>query len=126
MEPGIKQAARRFHRELQPLYLPGDNPPEEWIYQTLEANAAKYAQVFGAPNLEELLAQLRQQFDGAADKPTNIIKARYATLADAMQRTPEDIARVVGREESAKGLMKIFADQLIDAITDWRSRAGGH
>jgi hypothetical protein len=77
-----------------------------------------------SPHLADLLQQLRQQFDGASDKPTNISKARYTTLADSLQRTPEEIARLVGHSESAAGEMRIFANELKQAVIDWRSRSG--
>lgn len=121
--PQITQAAARYNRIVKPLFLPGSAPPEDWIYRTLQEHAGEYAQFLGAPNLVTLLAHLRQQFDNASDKPTNIIKVRYATLADSLQRSPGDIARVVGRTEAVRGALKIFADELHQAISDWRSRA---
>lgn len=124
IEPRICQAASLYNRVIRPLYLPGDAPPEDWIYQRLEARSPDYERLLSAPGLPALLLQLRQQFDGASDKPTNIMKARYATLADSLQRTPEEIARLIGREESARGEMKVFADELAQAVMDWRSRTG--
>jgi len=116
--------AARYNRVIRPLYLPGNGPPEEWVYTVLEARTADYAAELGAPTLGALLLQLRQQFDNAADRPTNIIKARFATLADSLQRTPADIARRVGRLASESGELKVFADNLMQAVADWRSRAG--
>ena len=89
----------------------------------MESHASEYAQSLGAPNLATLLANLRQQFDNASDKPTSIIKVRYATLADSLQRSPGDIARLVGRTEAVRGSLKVFTDELHQAISDWRSRA---
>jgi len=121
--PQINQAADSYNRVLKPLFLPGDAPPEDWIYRRLEEHASQYEQALGAPNLAHLLSNLRQQFDNATDKPTNIIKARYSSLADSLQRSPEDIARLVGRTESVRGQLKVFADDFHQAISDWRSRA---
>ena len=121
--PQITQAAARYNRIVTPLFLPGNTPPEDWIYRTLENHASEYAQSLGAPNLATLLANLRQQFDNASDKPTSIIKVRYATLADSLQRSPGDIARLVGRTEAVRGSLKVFTDELHQAISDWRSRA---
>lgn len=123
VEGQIAQAASRFNRVVKPLYLPGETPPEDWIYRALEGKSAEYAERLSAPNLAVVLQQLRQQFDGAADKPTNILKARYATLADSLQRTPEEIARLVGRCESEVGAMRVFADELAQSVMDWRSRS---
>jgi len=124
VEGQIVQAASKFNRVIKPLYLPGDAPPEEWIYKALENKIMLYRNSLSSPDLADLLQQLRQQFDGAADKPTNISKARYATLADSLQRTPEEIARLVGHAESEVGEMRSFANDLKQAVMDWRSRSG--
>jgi predicted ATPase len=124
-EAAMVKAASKYNRVIKPLYLPGNHPPEEWIYRALEREAERFAQALGAPGLAGLLQQLRQQFDGAADRPTNIIKARFATLADSLNRTPADIARRVGRLMCQEhGELKVFADELMQAVSDWRSRTG--
>lgn len=125
VESAMQAAAGKYNRVLRPLYLPGNAPPEDWVYATLEADPATYASELGAPGLDRLLKQMRQQFDNAADKPTNIVKARYATLAESLQRGPSEIARLVGRQASASGLLKVFADDLMQAVMDWRSRMSG-
>ena len=122
-ERKIAEAAGRFNRIVKPLYLPGDDAPEGWIYRILEQRSVDYADRLTAPHLTVLLPQLRQQFDGAADKASHIAKARYSTLADALQRTPEEIARIVGQYESASGELRVFADELKQAVIDWRSRS---
>lgn len=124
VEEQIVQVASKFNRVIKPLYLPGDMPPEEWIYKVLENNMLLYSNTLSSSNLGGVLQQLRQQFDGAADMPTNISKARYATLADSLQRTPEEIARLVGHSESEAGEMRVFVDGLKQAVMDWRSRSG--
>jgi hypothetical protein len=123
VEPDMAAAAQRHNKSIDPLYLPGTTPPEDWIYQTLEDKSQLYSQLLGAPNLAELLSNLRLQFDNATDKPTNIMKARFATLADSLQRTQQDIARVVGREGSQLGPLKVFADELSQAVSNWRARS---
>lgn len=124
VEGQIVKAANDFNRVIKPLYLPGDMPPEEWIYRALERQSTHYGNKLSSPNFSDLLQQLRQQFDGAADKPTSIAKARYATLADSLQRTPEEMARLVGYAESEAGEMRIFANELKQAIMDWRIKSG--
>ena len=124
VEGQIVKAASDFNRMIKPLYLPGDMPPEEWIYRAFERQSTHYGNKLSSPNFSDLLQQLRQQFDGAADKPTSIAKARYATLADSLQRTPEEMARLVGYAESEAGEMRIFANELKQAIMDWRIKSG--
>jgi hypothetical protein len=52
------------------------------------------------------------------------MKARYATLAESLQRSQEEVARQVGRIESERGDLRVFADELSQAVSDWRSRTG--
>jgi predicted ATPase len=124
VQPSIQQAAERFNRVLTPLYLPGDTPPEDWIYTVLENRAADYAAILGAPNLEHLLSDLRREFENASDRPTNIVKKRFETLLEKLRRTPTEIARIVGRNEAERRDMKIFSDALEQSIYNWRSRVG--
>ncbi len=125
MTDAINRVAARFNRDVNPLFLPGMQPPEDWLYQTLEQFSDRYAQELSAPNLAELLRQLRQYFDNAADRPANIMKARFTALAHDLQRTPSEIARLVARLESERGEMKRFAEELRVAISNWRSRVSG-
>ncbi|WP_295433818.1 AAA family ATPase [uncultured Thiodictyon sp.] len=122
IEPAIQQAAERFNQSAAPLFLPGIQPPEEWIYAALEKQSTLYSSLLAAPSLEQQLKNLRQSFDNASDKPTNIAKNRFETLADALQRDPEEIARMVGRTEAAGGEMKVFSEGLEQAIYNWRQR----
>lgn len=122
-ERKIAEAAAKSNRVVKPLYLPGGVCPEAWVYQMLEQKSGHYESRLFAPNLRDLLMQLRQQFDGAADTPTNIAKIRYATLAETLQRTPAEIARIVGLDESETGELCVFATDLKQAVMDWRSRA---
>lgn len=125
VEAAVITAAQRYNRVVAPLFLPGDQPPEDWIYRRLEARCADYAERLGVANLAPLLASIRQSFENAADKPTNIIKQRFDTLAEHLQRDAKEIARVVGNGETGHGEMKVFADGLEQAIYNWRNRAGG-
>lgn len=122
VEPAIQAAAQKFNKTLTPLFLPGEQPPEEWLYQRLENQPDFYAQKLGTSSLAERLRALRQSFDNASDKPVNIIKHRFATLADELQRDTREIARIVGREEATCSEMKVFAEGLEQAIYNWRSR----
>lgn len=123
VETAMQAAANKFGRTVSPLFLPGSAAPEDWVYTRLEAQAIEYETVLGVPNLGQLLKTIRQSFEGASDKPTNIAKNRFDTLSDTLQRSPDQIARVVGRNEAAQGEMKIFAETLEQAIYNWRERA---
>lgn len=122
IELSIQASAQRFNRTINPLFLPGTQAPEDWIYQALEKNANNYAEILGVPGLDQQLINIRQSFASAADKPSNIVKNRFQTFAELIQRTPEDIARIVARKEAIQGEMKIFSDNLEQAIYNWRNQ----
>lgn len=126
VEPKIQATGQKFGQDLRPLFLPGSGPPEAWIYGCLEHRADRYGSLLGVPGLQQQLNSIRQTFENASDKKTNIVKNQFDTLAEHLQRTREDLARVVGREESnedAHGELKVFSDELEQAITNWRSRS---
>lgn len=125
VEPSIKKAGDSFGHNLKPLFLPGDGPPEAWLFHQLRSRSDHYAAVLGAPTLGQQLEHVQQAFANAADKPTNIAKNQFHALAELLQRRPEDLARAIGREESGADRLKVFADDLAQAIADWRSRMGG-
>lgn len=124
LEPDIKKAGNRFGQDLSPLFLPGNDPPEAWIYTCLERAAAQYSELLGVPALDQQLGNIRRTFENASDKPTNIVKNQFYTLAEQLQRRPEDLARAVGRAESSHGELNVFAQDLEQAIYNWRRRAG--
>lgn len=124
VEPALQRAAQKFNRTVTPLFLPGATPPEDWIYCALERRSQHYASQLGAPNLAQQLQNFRLSFDNACDKPANIMKHRFETLADALQYDQKNIARVVGREEACFGAMRVFADSLEQAVYNWRNRVG--
>lgn len=124
VEAAVQAAAQRFNRVVSPLFLPGTQPPEDWIYSRLEDRSSFYAEELGVSMLDQQLGSIRQSFENASDKPTNIIKNRFATLAEVLQRDPKDIARIVGRSEAGSGEMKVFSEGLEQAVYNWRNKAG--
>ena len=124
MEADIKKVGDRYGQDLQPLFLPGDGPPEAWIYAQLARDAEGYGQRLGVPGLTQQISTIRQSFENASDKPANIAKNQFNTLADLLQRRPEELARWVGRTECHRGDLKIFADNLEQAVYNWRRHSG--
>jgi predicted ATPase len=124
LEEKIRLAGEKFAQIVNPLFLPSDECPEAWVYQALEKDADAYATLLGAPQLDNDLRSIRQTYAGASDKPTSIAKNRFRTLCDTLQRTQESVARIVGRAESDRAEMKVFSNQLVDAVSAWRQRVG--
>lgn len=124
LEGKIKLSGEKFSQVVNPLFLPSDDCPEEWVYQSLEKNTPDYIGLLAAPNLEADLRTIRQTYENAPDKTPVIAKNRFRTLCDILQRTQEEVARIVGRKESERAEMKVFSENLVDAIYAWRQRAG--
>jgi len=72
----VAVASARYDRVIRPLYLPGDGPPDEWVYTVLEADPARCAVDLGAPWLAALPIRRCEHFDNPADKPANITAFR--------------------------------------------------
>ena len=124
MEPDIKRIGTRFGQDIEPVFLPGNGPPEAWLYARLEHDADGYGEKLGVPDLKQQLINIKQTFENASDRATNIAKNQFRTLAESLQRRPEDLARAVGRSECASGELRVFSDNLQQAIYNWRRRSG--
>jgi predicted ATPase len=124
LENKIKLAGEEFGQVVKPLFLPSDDCPEDWVYRSLENDVAYYTSELAAPNLDAALKSIRQTYENASDKPSSIAKNRFRTLCDTLQRTQEGVARIVGRKEATRSEMKVFANELVTAVYDWRRRSG--
>jgi len=115
----VAVASAWYDRVIRPLYLPGDGPPDEWVYTVLEADPARCAVDLGAPWLP------CRSGDASAltIRPTSLqTSPPFAALADHLQRKPADIPRRVVLLASNNELAKVFADGLVQAFGDWHSR----
>lgn len=124
LEPQIVKAGDNFGQNLKPLFLPGDGPPEAWLFHRLQTRSSHYAVCLGVPHLSQQIGHLQQAYANAADKPTNIAKNQFYALAELLQREPEELARELAREEAAAGDLKVFSDNLEQEVADWRRRLG--
>jgi predicted ATPase len=124
MQEELQAIAKERGQALRLLFLPGDEPPEQWIWKILIQRKKYYAGIFSidAQRFDTKLAQIESLYSGAADKPTNIIKGKIDALADFLRREPKDIARIVAYNE-ARGEMSAFATELEDVLTIWRNQA---
>ncbi|MEJ5368761.1 MAG: AAA family ATPase [Bryobacteraceae bacterium] len=121
----LREAAGEQSHALQVLFLPGDVGPEQWIWDRLKAAPQDYEADLGLSpgQLRQALDRIEAVFETAADKPRNIAKNRFATLAEELETEVFFIARLVGRHESEPGReLRPFAEELQDKLNDWRSR----
>jgi predicted ATPase len=118
----VKARAEAFGHSMEPLFLPGITPPEGWIFEAIERDNDGYALLLGLDggSLRNQLRAVRQSYEGASDKLTNILKNRFVTLAEQLGHSPEQLARLVGRAEADRGEMNVFTQDLHRAILTWR------
>ena len=127
MEAQIRTAAAEHGHDVQPLFLPGSGPPERWIWETLRGRSEDYAASFGiaGPELVMRMDSLERLAEGAV-KQEDSHKRAFGALADELQRTPEEVARLVaGSEADAnRGETARFCIELREQIDAWRRVTG--
>lgn len=126
-EAEISDLAAQFGHRLQPLFLPGDLPPEGWIWDTLRAQAAEYAAVLGisAADLRAEMQRIEQLLAGSVHRRDRV-KAALRALTEHLNRTAVAVARAVAQRETAAGRspMAEFHVELREQIEAWRRRQG--
>ncbi|MBF0160247.1 MAG: hypothetical protein HQL58_12070, partial [Magnetococcales bacterium] len=125
----MKEAGSRAGHAVEPIFLPGNASPEQWIYDRLEQQTGEYAELFGLPVsvLRNNLQDIRQLYLSATDKPADVAKNQLQTLAETIQRDVGTVARHVGYAEAGRGDMNRFVEELKEAINRWRMQySGGH
>ena len=121
-ENGLKEVAREFGHPLQPLFLPGDASPEQWLWGILRARPDEYAGTFGLA-----VADMRTMTDRVADlgegavQQRDVAKAAVGVFANDIQRTVPEIARCVGRIEAENNTIPEFLLALKEQIGRWRA-----
>ena len=124
-ETVLKSAASEYGASVQPLFLPGEEPPEAWIWRLLEKHRDEYAEVLGiaAHDLEQRIHSIQQLLGGQVSQQ-NIYKAAVEALAAELNRTVPDIARNVGHQEAQRTHSEAtpFLTQLQEQINAWRQQ----
>lgn len=122
-EDALKNAASDYHTLLQPLFLPGNGPPEAWIWNVLENQRDEYAGVLGisALDLEQRMLNIKQLVSGMVHQQ-DPNKVAVEELSRELDRTVPEIARQVGKQEAQRprGDAAAFLMQLQEQITAWR------
>ena len=117
------QAAYDYHASIRPLFLPGDGPPEAWIWQMLENNRDEYAEFLGigAAELERSMRGIERLADGMVHRQ-DANKFAMDALAQELNRAIPEIARQVGLHEARRGrsAATVFLTQLQEQIAAWR------
>ncbi len=122
-EATLIKAASEYQASIQPLFLPGDGPPEAWIWRILENHRDDYAEVLGiaATDLERRMRVIEQLVAGMIHQQ-DANKVAAEELARDLDRTVPEIARQVGQHEAQRprGEATVFLTQLQEQISSWR------
>ncbi len=123
MEGRIQAAAEAERVPVKLLFLPGDGPPERWIWNSLKQDVPQYAKHFGLSedDLGDRLRNIWQITSGGVSQDDPVKKALDA-LAREMEQTPDFVARSVARVEAAanRGDVAVFLVELAEQIANWR------
>jgi hypothetical protein len=122
----LSATGKSYGSAVEPLFLPGNVPPEQWLWDTLAKKTPIYAKECGILNerLMEIMTDIDRAYQSASDKKANIIKNKLQTLSEQLASTPMEIAQKVGHIEAreGKGEMAIFLQEIETEILKWRGR----
>ena len=122
-EDDLLAAASEYRSRIQPLFLPGDGPPERWIWNSLYSDKEGYADALGitASDLEDRMRIIQQLVDGMVHN-SDPMKVAVEEVSRELNRSISEIARIVGREEAMRehGSASAFLTQLKEQINSWR------
>lgn len=122
MENSLKAIGDEYGHRLQPMFLPGNVAPEQWLWGILRARSEDFADKFGLA-----VADMRQITDRVANLSEGAVQQRdearvaLGAFADAIQRTVPEIARSVARVEAENNSIREFMLDLKEQIGRWRS-----
>ena len=106
---------------MQLLFLPGDGPPEQWLWDAVRKRPDDYASRLGltAADMKKSMDDLKRLFNGRVQQ-RDAAKVSITALADRLERTVPDVARIVGQREAEKNAMPELLAGLRTLIERWR------
>ena len=110
-------------RDVPLFFLPGHHAPEIWVWGRLrKGSGVSEALGVSAGELSTTMQRLDSIYDSASDSPSEIVKAKLRTLSDELERSPQEICRVVAREAVGRKKSRIqpLVDGLENAVLQWR------
>ena len=120
-ETSLRTIASTYGHSVKPLFLPGDDPPEKWLWDTLSKRSEDYASRLGltTDDMGRKLRELEQLLAGTVQQ-RDFSKTALRAFAADLNRSVPDIARIVGqREADLDGIPELVVD-LKDQIGAWR------
>ena len=122
MENKLKEVAKEYGHPLQPLFLPGDASPEQWLWGILRARPGEYANVLGLTetNITQITDRVANLVEGAVQQG-DAAKTSLRAFAEDINRTVPNLARSIGRSEAENNAIPEFLGVLKEQIVRWRS-----
>ena len=125
-DSNLEQRIRdRAGTDVPVLFLPGNDPPESWIWNVLRRDPAGSSGELGIDpaDLSDRMNRADAVYDTAADRPGEIAKTKLHSLAEPLGWTESDIGRMVARLETARKESDIqpLLDGLRAALLQWRA-----
>ena len=117
----LQATAQSYGQHVQPLVLPGNDPPEQWLWDTIRKRPDDYATRLGlsVADMERTMRDLEQLTEGAVRRG-DAAKALVRELASSLDRTVTDLARIVGRREAEANAISELLAALTEQISAWR------
>ena len=117
----LKSTAEKYGQYVEPIFLPGDACPEQWLWDSIRRRPDDYATLLGhtATDLERRMGDLQRLVEGAVRR-SDEAKAAVGALASDLGRTVADLARIVGKREAEANAMPELLADLTRQIDAWR------
>lgn len=122
MKNDLTAVAEQYGHKLQPLFLPGDASPEQWLWGILYARPNDYADTFGlaVADMTAMTARVAALVDGTIQQRDEA-KTALLAFADDMDRRVPEIARSVAKKEAENNAIPELLAGLRDQISLWRN-----
>ena len=111
-------------RDVPLFFLPGRHAPEIWVWERLrDAPGVSEALGVSAGELSTTMQQLDSIYDSASDSPSEIVKAKLRALSENLERSSQDVCRVVARQEAGRKESGVqpLVEGLENAVLQWRA-----
>ena len=121
LEHELRAAADKFGHTVRLLFLPGGGTPEQWLWDAIRLRPAEYTPHLGVSqsDLVPRMEHLERSIEGAVQQKDEA-RVTLSGLAQALGRTPPEIARIAGRVEAERGAVPELVEALRDRIETWR------
>ena len=122
LEDQLKTVASEYRYSLQPVFLPGDGSPEQWLWDILTRKRDDYANHFGlkVAQMKTITDQVASLGEGAVQQRDHA-KTSMGVFATEVQRSVPEIARIVGRKEAEQNAIPELLSDLKEQISRWRA-----